>query len=314
MSSPSEKLEPRRLPIAKLFEESRVPLAKLPVLITILEDFAEQCAVSLRDLTSLETEAEIKSIGQKPAAEFLQSRKGTVGVFFAVPEWQSQIVVSFDQGLVVYALDAMCGGGGIKLTSSAARALSSLEQDVATHIATAIVSQLRSRLEATTQFNVTFETIAPALDPELFEANKADYLVVEVKLSSLDQTVHVGFPAQALEFCREKLSIKEDEEALNVDPGWSRQFQIGLVATQVDLKALAVGPPMTLGDVARLKVGSIVEFDPDALQHVRIESSEEPVFEGRLGQSKGYFTICIESPLKPAKQEEQSSRGAKRAK
>jgi flagellar motor switch protein FliM len=54
---------------------------------------------------------------------------------------------------------------------------------------------------------------------------------------------------------------------------------------------------MLLGDVAALQPGSLVEFDADQLEHVRIESEGEAIFEGQLGQQKGFFSICIETPV-----------------
>lgn len=312
MTQPGSNVDFKSLPISKLFAESRQPISKLPVLVGILEDFAERYAVALRDLTALETQPVLEAVEQQPAGEFLLARRGAVGVFFDVPQWQAQIVVAMEPSLVVVAFDAMCGGDQ-RSAGPVSRALSALEQDVAIHIATAVLTQLRDGLADKVPFSFTFGAVATALDPAELELNRADHLVVQLGFPELGQSLFVGMPVQAFEFARERFASEKEADVPVVDPGWRRQFQVGVAATMLDVRAFAQGPPMSLGDVARLTIGSLVEFEPAALQHVRLECGEEPIFEGRLGQSNGHFTICVESPLKPASnQDEPGGRGGRR--
>jgi flagellar motor switch protein FliM len=68
---------------------------------------------------------------------------------------------------------------------------------------------------------------------------------------------------------------------------------------------------MLLGEIARLQPGSLVEFDADRLEYVQIESDGEAIFEGQLGQTKGFLSICIETPLSAKADDEAAQSGAR---
>ena len=107
--------------------------------------------------------------------------------------------------------------------------------------------------------------------------------------------------------------VTAPEAPVEIDPSWSHNLAESIGRTEVDIVAVAAGPPMLLGDVAALQPGSVVEFDADQLEHVRIESEGEAIFEGQLGQQKGFFSICLETPVAAKPDEAKGPPGRRRA-
>ena len=50
----------------------------------------------------------------------------------------------------------------------------------------------------------------------------------------------------------------------------------------------------------------------NTLEHVRIESEGEAIFEGQLGQQKGFFSICLETPVAAKPDEAKGPNGRRR--
>lgn len=133
-----------------------------------------------------------------------------------------------------------------------------------------------------------------------------------MRLGELDEWVIVTLPARGLELARHLIAAPSEETPVELDPNWSRYLEQNVGRTEVDLVAVAAGPPMLLGEIARLQPGSLVEFDADRLEYVQIESDGEAIFEGKLGQTKGFLSICIETPLSANAADEAAQSGARR--
>lgn len=298
MNDRDQPIEPTKLPIARLFERSPPRLLELPAFQKILADFVVRCSMVMRESAALETTLALDHVAEMPAAEPLSNGDDAVCVAFRVPVWNARMLVALDRPLVHAVLDAMCGGAGGGQPSAGRRPLTGLETDIAGHIASAIAKQLSDALADVSPFEFRLEAVA--VDPPEHEAPASSCFVVSLRLIGLEQSIEVVFPALPIQLARDKLTMRDPVSPPDLDPGWSRRFQQGVVSTEVELVALAAGPVLTLGDIARLAVGSLVELESASLRHVRLESGGEPVFEGRLGQARGCFTICLEAPLKSA--------------
>jgi flagellar motor switch protein FliM len=137
-----------------------------------------------------------------------------------------------------------------------------------------------------------------SFDAEPFGKDKSDLVLIQLLLENFDERIVIALPARGLELVRDQIVVPEEEAPpVEIDPSWSRNLAESIGRTEVDIVAVATGPPMLLGDVAALQPGSVVEFDAQQLEHVRIESDGEAIFEGQLGQQKGFFSICLETPV-----------------
>lgn len=287
----------RRAAVERLFEHSRPQFARMDALNARMSAAAVQCGQLLQELTSLEMTGELIDIKQAKLGEGLTQFRGAVRVNFLVHSWRSVIVVCFSPGLLFRMLDAMFGGDGVARAPTAPRDLKHIESRIAMRAATSVVDALRESLADVAPIAATFDHVTWSEDPASLVDSEDEAVIVGIRIAELGEQILATLPVRMLEDARGKLQTKEHDEEPEMDPTWRRTFERNVLTSEVELVAVAPGPAMRIGDVAGLRPGSLVELDSNALHSVRITCSDESLFEGRLGQSKGYFTICLETPL-----------------
>ncbi len=287
----------KRLEITEIFQSTAAPIIELPALRALIEASALDCPPALRESFGLQAGVVLERTVQQSAYEALGPCSGMIGAVYFIAEWNARAVVAFDAMLLFRALDAMYGGDGRQLGDAPVRELSGLEESVADQLARAVMGQFQARLAPYVAFTCRLERIERSLDAEPFGADKSELVMAQLLLEAFDERIVVALPVRGLELVRDQISVPQEEAPVAIDPNWGRSLTESVGRTEVELIAVAVGPPMLLGDVAALQPGSLVEFDAEQLEHVRIESDGEAIFEGQLGQQKGFFSICIETPV-----------------
>lgn len=283
--------------IAKLFEQSRPPITELPAFRIILEEFAAACSVAFRGIAHASLTVVLKQVERSPLNKAMISNRGAVCSLFLVPEWNAQGIVGFAKPMLLRLLDLMYGGDDNYRAKGPERGLTQLERNIAGQIAIAILDQLRVLLEPHVVFGLRLVSVDELADASMYEKNATEFAIFHLWIVELDEMIIVGLPLIGLELARDQLTSVSDEAGQDIDPNWRRLFNQSVGSTQVEFVASCDGPPMLLRDVAQLRVGSVVEFDAEYLQRVCLDVAGDRVFQGRLGQSKGYFTICLETPL-----------------
>jgi flagellar motor switch protein FliM len=287
----------KRLELTHIFHNTLAPIVEMPALRAIFTASAEGCAATLKDEFGLDADLAFQQAVQQPIGEALAPCAGRIAAVYDIAEWGGHAVVAFDRIILFRALDTMYGGSGQLPGPAPTRNLTGLEQSVAGRLAKALMAQLQLGLAPFVTFDCVLESVEPEFDPALLEKDRYELISVQMRLGDLDEWVIVTLPARGVELARDLIAAPSEEAPVELDPNWSRYLEQNVGRTEIDLVAVAAGPPMLLGEIARLEPGSLVEFDADRLEYVQIESDGEAIFEGQLGQSKGYLSICIETPL-----------------
>lgn len=312
MDTAPEEDRLKRLEITEIFHSTAAPIVELPAMRALLEASVLDWPAALRESFGLDGEVELERTVQQASYEALGPCSGMIGAVYFIPEWNARAVVAFDAMLLFRALDTMYGGNGRQLGPVPARELSGLEQSVADQLARTIIGRFEARLAPYVAFTCGLERIERSFDAEPFGKDKSDLVLVQLLLANFDERIVVALPARGLELVRDQIAIPEEEAPVEIDPSWSRNLAESIGRTEVEIVAVAAGPPMLLGDVAALQPGSIVEFDAEQLERVRIESDGEAIFEGQLGQQKGFFSICLETPVAAKPDEAKGPNGRRR--
>jgi flagellar motor switch protein FliM len=284
--------------IVRLLQRSRPEAIELPGIQQMIEGYAKSCAEMLLRVASLETTVTVTQFEQKEAKDALHRLPGAILVLSFVPHWNARIGIRLDRSLLLRALDALYGGDPKKLGGRPpARALTSLERSLAISIAKGLVKELLSSLGEIDRSDSTEERIIEQNEQANFSNAKLEYAAASLKLVDFDELLTVAFPISAIERLAEQLGTNDAQEERVVDLDWTQQFRRNVERTTVELVAKIDGPRLHLGDVAALKPGSLIEFDRELIQNVTLVAGEQPVFKGRLGQSRGNFTVLLDRPL-----------------
>jgi flagellar motor switch protein FliM len=270
MDTASEEDRLRRLEITEIFHSTLAPIVELPALRAMLDAGVQGCSSAFHQAFGLQLEAVLERAVQQGTYEALGPCSGMIGAVYDIPEWNARAVVAFDAMLLFRALDAMYGGDGRQLGEAPARELSVLEQSIADQLARAMIGQFQERLAPYVAFSCSLVRIERAFDAEPFGQDKSEMVLVQLLLAGVDERIVVALPARGLELMRDQITELEEEAPVDLDPNWTRSLSNSIGRTEVDLVAVAAGPPMLLGDVAALRPGSLVAFDAEQLEHVRI--------------------------------------------
>lgn len=303
--------ELKRLELTHIFHNTLAPIVEMPALLEIFAASAEGSTAALKEVFGLDADLAFQQAVQQSIGDALAPCAGRIAAVYAIAEWGARAVVAFDRIILFRALDAMYGGNGQLAGPAPARNLTGLEQSVAGQLAKVVIAEFQSRLAPFVGFDCVLETVEPEFDLALFEKDRFELISIQMRLGELDEWVIVTLPARGVELARYLMAAPSEETPVELDPNWSRYLEQNVGRTEVDLIAVAAGPPMLLGEIARLQPGSLVEFDADRLEYVQIESDGEAIFEGKLGQTKGFLSICIETPLSANAADEAAHSGAR---
>lgn len=297
MTHQAEKEATRRQAIERMFVHTRPPIANLPVLRAILDAVAVRTGAALEAVLARETVVTLLDVSEGTLGEAHARADELLKIDFHVQPWRAGGVIGIAPKLVFRVLDAMFGGDGSAAAPALARALTQIEDQVARRIAHIVLHETRAGLADVARMSTSLEALHWAEPVDDLEGAGDPVLILELAVEEHDESILVTLPLPMLEDARARLRSREVAAPPAVDASFSRGFERNVLATSAEIIATARGPAMTLRDVAALEVGTIVEVEAAAFQHVRLECAGAPVFEGRLGQSKGYFTICVESAV-----------------
>ncbi|WP_291166698.1 FliM/FliN family flagellar motor switch protein [Hyphomicrobium sp.] len=139
------------------------------------------------------------------------------------------------------------------------------------------------------------------LEPQLTTSSP----VIAARLS-LDYGGHIGIvtiviPQAALDPIRHVLAGPTPSEALNVaahrtrdDPAWSKQLSEEIARSFIELNGVLEERPISLGEVQRFAVGSVVELQLSSMSRVRLDADESPVFWCELGKRDNALILRVD--------------------
>lgn len=290
---------PQPSPIERLFEQRRAPLTEIAALREMLSAAVVLCEERLRRLTSLDLACDLARVDQGLLCEHLARRPEAVLVSYDLPAWSAAVDISLSPRLLFATVDAMFGGDGSATAPAVPRQLTEIERKVATLTAETFLVGFQAALGKVMEITTCGATIAWESAAATAQQRDLPVLAVVLKTLPMAEEVVVTLPVALVEDARGRLQALAGEQAPANDPGWRQAFQQSVMSSEVELVASAPGPSMTLGHVARLDVGFIIELEPDSLRLVELSRDDSPIFEGRLGQSKGLFTVMLEQLAKP---------------
>jgi flagellar motor switch protein FliM len=93
-----------------------------------------------------------------------------------------------------------------------------------------------------------------------------------------------------------KQALPSAPEDARADPAWARLMEEGVKSAEVTLRAF-LEERLTLGVIARLKVGQILPLDSTPRTRARTECNGQQLFWCEIGQGEGTYTIRIDEPV-----------------
>lgn len=125
-------------------------------------------------------------------------------------------------------------------------------------------------------------------------------LALEARLGDCQDAIQMGFPCFTLEPLMRQLSAqieassKESVPAVNNRIRWNRDLE----EVRIPVTATWDGLELKAGDLARLKVGDVLEMSPERAAQVQVRLGSIPKFTARLGTLHEKWAIELQAVLK----------------
>lgn len=279
-----------------LIDAPKLAFDKAPVMQSIFDRFASNCADGMRDFCSAQCSFMLNGLSSGSTWDLLEAYETGFGAIFHSPEWDARIVIGCDRRFALSMVEAMFGADGSEAPLEGDRPLTALECRVVREILVKTSTVLQDQLAPVCRVTFDFERTETTLDFSTIGLSDAPALMAQLIIQVMDGggRLFVVIPNSALAPFRKRLERDRPPDVVQVDPAWSRQLQLELGRAEVDLMAVLDGSHMSLEALSRLQPGQVLPLNATTSTPIGLEVENKTLFSAKLGQSKGFFTVCID--------------------
>lgn len=290
--------------VERLFQPPKLSLEQLPGLAAVFESVAGACTEQLREWVTTPLSLLVNGIELSNAWDVLESYEDCVAFIYYATAWDARIVVGVDKRLVYFLLEAIFGGDGSTAPFDDQRPLSNLEVRMAKEISKISVDAMRREFGRISPTEFELERFEPTIEFTMMGQSDFPVSVCQVLSQVLDHggRMFIMMPQTALHQMRAKLQRGTGEATTVADPVWTQRMGDGVARTVARLEAHLEGPTLTIDQIANLKVGQVLEANSGDFGGVILECDGTPLFECKLGQSRGQISLRLEQALDPSEQ------------
>lgn len=270
---------------------------RLPMLRKMLEQAAVHAAESWRALASAPVSIALVDISSGPAEELLWMHDGRslVGVLNA-EAWDGRALLVADTALIGITVEMLLGSDGSEQVHVIDRSFTRIEQKLAYAALHQLTAVFEKAFEPISEPRFTFEELTLRVGYQAFgrRSNPAVVARFRVHFAEHSGELLLAIPQSLLVPLRQALSRSEPEEVAKHDPHWTDNIQKEITRTSVSLIAILDEQPITLGDIARFKVGQLLPLEATPQSRLRVECNGDTLMHCQLGKSGGFYTLRVE--------------------
>lgn len=271
----------------------RIVRGRMPTLEMINERFARKFRVSLFNMLRRSAEISVGGVQMMKFSEYVHSLfvPTSMNIVKIAPLRGSGLVV-FEPKLVFILVDNFYGGIG-RHAKIEGREFSATEQRVIQMVLDDIFDDMIDAWKPVLPINFKFSSME--VNPQFANiVSPSEVIVVSsfhVELDGGGGDLHITMPYSMLEPIRELLDAGIQGDVSEKDDRWISALREELKTAEVELSSTLAQTTMSLRDVIQLKNGDILSIDAPEL--VTMRAAGIPVFECKLGESRGNFAVKI---------------------
>lgn len=275
---------------------SSAALDRLPMLRVGLQDAAAGLNDDLKRLAPQPPRLQLKGLkGDTAQAAFLShAGKSAIGVVNAA-NWGGRCYLSADRDAAFMIVDLLLGAEGIQAATVPDRPLSKIETCVAGVFFTFFAKALATSFAAIAETPFELETTWSEPDFDAIAVGEP-VVIAGFRLEEAGRTgeILLLIPQATLDAVRKSLSLAPVQATGRPDAGWAQSMRQEITRAQVALSAILDERAGTLGEVAVLQVGQVLEINATVHSRVCIEANGERLMWCQLGKSNGVYTLRVD--------------------
>ena len=284
----------------RLFDSAGISLERMPMLRVIFDRLAMQCSENARQLSTAPAYFSVHSIKTERLGKILEAAEGkTVVAVLHVQAWDARIMVGLDNKLVFALVEALFGGDGSEAPFVENRSLTNIEMRVAQKTFDLVSRGLHKAFSVIEETHFKFERVETRMDFAVIAPRNNFAVLAKLNLRILGRAgeFFVAIPQAALNPIRQSLTVDRSNDAAAPDPRWSKQIKTEVGKAEVVVQAIIEEEGFTLGDIAALEVGNVLQLKATPKSRVKLECNSEPLFWCQLGQAEGNYTLRVDDAV-----------------
>lgn len=281
-----------------LASHERVVRGRMPTLEMINERFARHTRLSLFNLLRRTADVAVGGIQVMKYGDYVHTLYVPTSMnLVRISPLRGTALFIMDAKLVFKLVDSFFGGDG-RHAKIEGREFTPTE----TRLVAKVMYQFFQDMEESWApvMSLRFEYLGHEVNPAMANViNPGDVIVVssfQVDLDTGSGEFHVAMPYSMLEPIRDKLVAGVQNSEEQHDERWQNAMRRDIMMAKLNLQISLAEKEMTLRDVLELEAGDIIPVDIP--ENLRMKVNKVPVFEGKLGVSRGNLAIKLAGKVK----------------
>jgi flagellar motor switch protein FliM len=288
-----------------LLDAAGLSLDRLPMLHVIFDRMSTSCAEHLRHMAASPMYYSLSGLESGRITEILEmyEANAVAGIFHA-PEWDSHILIGFDRDFIYTMVEVLFGSDGSEPPVEEARGFSNIELRMAQTLFEQVAKSLQASFSLVVDTKFKLERIETRMDFAVIGRRNNQAIAAKFLLQALNRggEMFVIIPQSVLNPMRKVLSQVVTGESSGRDPRWMKQIATEVKKTEVTLKAVLEERFLSLGEIADLKVGDVIELQATPRSRVKLEGNQQGLFWCHMGQSEGSYVLKVDELIDQEKE------------
>ena len=283
--------------IQSLFGGTSASLDRLPMLRVVFERAAAACALDLRTLTGQVPQITVGAMAAGTAEEIFAQHDGAiVTAGLGAPGWNTRLLVSARRGAVFAIVELMMGGDGSQPAYAGKRPFSKTETRIAGAFLERFAGALAAAAAPVAPTAFVLEGLANAVDLEVVGSRNTPVFAANLSFEAMGRggDIVIAVPQAPIGAMRKAFAQAPPRDAARPDPRWTEQIEREITRANVTLNAVLDERPVQLGDIARFRVGQVLELKATPRSHVHLECDGERLIICQFGRSNGVYTLRVD--------------------
>jgi len=280
-----------------------VAIERLPGLAFALEQFALNVREALAPLCKARASGTMEEMKPTSLFELLGECEGRTAAMLHCAPFDARLLLIFDPRIVDTLVAAVFGGSAAdrdaSLRARPNRPRTGIETSLVAELARSLGKALDKAFAQAASLELRFERLETLVDVHALGRRDMPAVAATLTIDTAGgaASLVVLLPQTLLLPMRKSLSLDPGEEASAADPRWTRQMEVGVTKARIAVTAVLDELEMTLGDIADLAVGQVLNLHGAGMGRVRLESAGHEMFWCKLGQGDGRYSLEIEEPI-----------------
>jgi flagellar motor switch protein FliM len=281
-----------------LGRQERIVRGRMPTMELINERFARYFRIGLFNFMHRSTEISVGPVRVQKYSDFIRNLVVPTNLnLIQMQPLRGTGLVVFDPNLVFLVVDNMFGSDGRFHTRVEGRDFTPTEQRIIMGMLNVVFAEYEKAWKPV--YEVKFEYVRSEMNTQFANIATPSEIVVAftftIELSGNSAEMHLCLPYSMIEPIRDVLYSTMHSEQAGSDKRWTGMLRRQLLSAEVELMAPLGGTQITLGDVAKLKVGDIVPISIEEFVKVRVDGI--PLMDCRYGINNGQYALKLEKFL-----------------